>query len=113
MQVLNVLSSANKPKQESRVELPLYRRSVQKQNIRSGISLLPTTAEAKQWKGYGTTLKPGWEPCVMAMKPLSSTFAENAATYGVAGLNIEGSRIGTDIVGWGGGAPERTPGPRT
>jgi hypothetical protein len=62
----------------------------------------PVTEEAKKWNGYGTTLKPGWEPCILAMKDTISTFAENASTYGVAGLNIEGTRIGTDTVGWHG-----------
>ena len=46
------------------------------------------------WRGWGTGLKPAWEPIVVAMKPLDGTFAENAQRYGVAGLNIDGSRIG-------------------
>jgi hypothetical protein len=40
-------------------------------------------------------LKPAFEPVVLAMKPLAGTFAANALEHGVAGLNIDGARIGT------------------
>ena len=56
----------------------------------------PQTDFAKLWDGYGTALKPAWEPIIVAMKPLDGTFAQNAETHGVAGLNIDGGRIGTD-----------------
>lgn len=45
------------------------------------------------WRGWGTGLKPAWEPIVVAMKPLDGTFAENACTWGVAGLHVDGCRI--------------------
>jgi len=44
--------------------------------------------------GYGTALKPAWEGWILAMKPLDGTFAQNADKWGVAGLNIDDSRIG-------------------
>lgn len=56
----------------------------------------PATPEAATWEGWGSALKPAWEPCILAMKPLDGTFAENALRHGVAGLNIDGARIGTD-----------------
>lgn len=37
---------------------------------------------------------PAWEPVIMAMKPLDGTFADNAQRWGVAGLNVDGGRIG-------------------
>ncbi len=43
-----------------------------------------------------TSLVPNWEPIIVAMKPLDGTFAANAEKHGVAGLNIDGSRIGTE-----------------
>ena len=52
--------------------------------------------EADRFAGYGTALKPSWEPIIMAMKPIDSTFANNAIVHGVAGLNIDGSRIQTN-----------------
>ena len=56
----------------------------------------PATDLAKAWTGWANTLKPAWEPVTLAMKPLCGTLAHNAETWGVAGLNINGSRIGTD-----------------
>jgi site-specific DNA-methyltransferase (adenine-specific) len=64
----------------------------------------PATNEAKLWSGYGTALKPAWEPIIVAMKPLEGTYAENAQKWGVAGLNIDGSKIGVgDVITHGGG----------
>ncbi len=51
-----------------------------------------------KFKGWGTALKPAWEPIIVAMKPLDGTFAENAEKWGVAGLNVNGGRIGTETV---------------
>lgn len=36
------------------------------------------TDNAKAWDGYGTNLKPAYEPIIIAMKPLDGTYAENA-----------------------------------
>jgi site-specific DNA-methyltransferase (adenine-specific) len=55
----------------------------------------PATEAAKKWDGYGTALKPAWEPIILAMKPLDGTYAENALKWGVAGLNIDGCRVPT------------------
>ena len=57
---------------------------------------VPATSLAEVWEGYGTALKPAWEPIIVAMKPLDGTFAHNAERHGVAGLNIDGGRIGTE-----------------
>lgn len=56
---------------------------------------IPNTQQAKLFDGYGTALKPAVEEWVLAMKPIESTFAENALKYGVSGLNIDGCRIET------------------
>lgn len=50
--------------------------------------------EIKLWTGYGSAIKPSHEPIVLAMKPISGTFAQNALEYGVAGLNIDECRVG-------------------
>lgn len=54
----------------------------------------PITDIAHAWSGYGTALKPAWEPCIVAMKPLDGTFAGNAAKWGVAGINVAAGRVG-------------------
>jgi DNA modification methylase len=55
-----------------------------------------TTKEAKQWQGWGTALKPAHEPIVLARKPVEGTVANNVLTYGVGGINIDGTRVGTE-----------------
>jgi len=50
------------------------------------------------WEGYGTALKPAWEPIVIAMKSLDGTFINNAKRHGVAGINVANTRIGNDMV---------------
>jgi site-specific DNA-methyltransferase (adenine-specific) len=56
----------------------------------------PATPEATKWTGWAMALKPAFEPLVLAMKPLDGTIAHNALTWGVAGMNIDASRIGTE-----------------
>jgi site-specific DNA-methyltransferase (adenine-specific) len=54
---------------------------------------LPTTDEAKEWKGWGTCLKPAFEPVIVARKPFDGSLVENVLKYGVGGLNIDECRI--------------------
>ena len=68
---------------------------------RSGTTLditAPATEAAKQWNGFGTALKPSFEPVTVARKPLIGTVAENVLTHGTGGINIEGCRIGAESV---------------
>lgn len=50
-----------------------------------------------EWDGYGTGLKPAWEPIVWASKAIPGTYAQNAIDQGVAGLNIDGGRLGAGL----------------
>jgi site-specific DNA-methyltransferase (adenine-specific) len=58
----------------------------------------PSTLEAKQWEGWGTALKPAFEPIIFARKPIEGTVANNVLKWGTGGLNIDGSRIGTESI---------------
>jgi site-specific DNA-methyltransferase (adenine-specific) len=49
---------------------------------------------ANQWAGWGTALKPAWEPIIIARKPLEGIVAENVLKYGTGALNIDGCRVG-------------------
>jgi site-specific DNA-methyltransferase (adenine-specific) len=53
----------------------------------------PSTSEAQQWQGWGTALKPAFEPVIVARKPIEGTVASNVLKWGTGGLNIDGSRI--------------------
>lgn len=57
---------------------------------------------AMQWSGWGTGLKPAHEPIVMARKPFAGTVTGNVLQYGTGALNIDASRIGDGVFGWGG-----------
>jgi site-specific DNA-methyltransferase (adenine-specific) len=56
----------------------------------------PTTDRAKQWDGWGTALKPAWEPIILGRRPLEGTVAQNVLAHGVGGINIDGCRVGTE-----------------
>lgn len=46
----------------------------------------------------GTALKPAHEPIVMARKPLVGTVAANVLEHGTGALNIDGCRVGYELV---------------
>jgi site-specific DNA-methyltransferase (adenine-specific) len=49
--------------------------------------------QAKQWQGWGTSLKPAWEPIIVARKPLEGTVAKNAQRWGTGAINVDECRI--------------------
>lgn len=55
---------------------------------------LSISAVAKTFDGYGTALKPAYEPIIVAMRPLDGTFAQNAEKWGVGGINVDACRVG-------------------
>lgn len=56
----------------------------------------PATDAARQWQGWGTALKPAFEPIVLARKPLSEgTVAANVLRWRTGALNIDACRIET------------------
>jgi site-specific DNA-methyltransferase (adenine-specific) len=54
----------------------------------------PVSDDAKRWEGWGTALKPAFEPVIVARKPLVATVARNVLEYGTGAINIDGTRIG-------------------
>lgn len=56
----------------------------------------PYSKEAKKWDGWGTCLKPAWEPIIVARKPLEGTVAHNVMEYGTGAINIDGCRVPTN-----------------
>ena len=65
----------------------------------------PATPEAVRWNGWGTALKPAWEPIVLARKPLIGTVAQNVLEHGTGALNIDGCRVGTETMTEGRATP--------
>ena len=62
----------------------------------SGVMTAPATDAARQWQGWGTALKPSFEPVCVARKPLIGTVAANVLAHGTGALNIEACRVGTE-----------------
>ena len=62
----------------------------------------PASEAAKKWQGWGTCLKPAWEPIIMARKPLDGTVAHNVLEYGTGAINIDACRVAPtdDVSGW-------------
>ena len=63
-------------------------------NKKRAIFDTPATDDARAWQGYGTALKPAWEPVIVARKPLESTVARNCVEHGCGALNADGARVG-------------------
>ena len=53
----------------------------------------PSTDLAKQWDGWGTALKPSFEPIIVARKPFKGSLVDNVIEYGVGGINIDECRV--------------------
>ena len=55
----------------------------------------PATDAAREWEGWGTALKPAFEPVTLARKPLTGTVAANVLEHGTGALNIDACRVPT------------------
>lgn len=51
------------------------------------------TEEAKKWDGYGTALKPAFEPVIIARKPPENSTTDNVIKWGVGAININECRV--------------------
>ena len=53
------------------------------------------STESEDWDGWGTALKPAFEPIVLARKPLAEkTVARNVLTHGTGAINVDACRVG-------------------
>jgi hypothetical protein len=58
----------------------------------------PATPEAQQWAGWGTAIKPSFEPVTVARKPLGGrTVAANVLEFGTGAINVDACRIKPSI----------------
>lgn len=62
---------------------------------------IPDTELAQKWQGWGTCLKPSFEPIIVARKPFKGSLVDNVLKWGVGGLNIDECRVGIEKVGGG------------
>lgn len=53
---------------------------------------------SNEWGGWGTCLKPAYEPIVVAQKPTKTTIIDNVIKYRVGGINIDECRVGDETI---------------
>lgn len=51
-----------------------------------------------KWHGWGTALKPSFEPIIVARKPFKGSLVDNVIKNGVGGLNIDECRVGNELI---------------
>lgn len=56
----------------------------------------PSEDQSKEWEGWGTALKPGYEPILLCRKPLDGTVAANVLEHGTGAINIDACRVSVD-----------------
>lgn len=61
--------------------------------VEGGAMRRATTADAARFVGWDRALRPGWEPIIVAVKPLHGTVAENALAHGTGGLHVDACRL--------------------
>lgn len=49
-----------------------------------------------EWDGWGTSLKPAYEPIIVARKPFRGSLVDNVLEWGVGALNIDECRVGDE-----------------
>ncbi len=51
--------------------------------------------EGQRWEGFGTALKPAWEPMILARKPIrEKSIAAQVLATGTGAINVDGCRVG-------------------
>lgn len=53
----------------------------------------PSTEEGEAMRGWGTALKPAFEPILLARKPMEGSVGENTLMWGTGALNINAARV--------------------
>lgn len=86
-----------KPTTETLFNNPNEKRDLSKRSD-YGYVYKPQLQEAIRWQGWGTSLKPSYEPIIVARKPCEGTWVDNVLKWGVGGLNIDECRIGSEIL---------------
>ncbi|MFC7500901.1 DNA-methyltransferase [Nocardioides sp. GCM10030258] len=64
------------------------------QNLEQKRSTQGASDSSDTWEGWGTALKPAFEPIVFARVPLDGTVANNLTTHRTGAINIDGGRLG-------------------
>lgn len=73
--------------------------NLNEQQRKAGTGILAGEYDLKEaqneWNGWGTALKPSFEPIIVARKPFKGPLVDNVIKYGVGGINIDECRVAT------------------
>jgi len=58
----------------------------------------PIYEATNEWQGWGTALKPSFEPIIVARKPFKGSLVDNVIKNGVGGINIDECRVGSEVI---------------
>ena len=53
-----------------------------------------------KWQGWGTALKPSFEPIIVARKPFKGSLIDNVLKNRVGGINIDECRVGDEVISY-------------
>lgn len=74
------------------------RRLPAKSKQQKGDHVCVETVIGKLWAGYGSGLKPAWEPIYVARKPLGNTLVKTVMQHQTGALNVHGCRLEGGLV---------------
>ena len=72
-------------------EVEQGKRKIEYEQVKTEVEY--TTELGKKWQGWGTALKPSFEPIIVARKPFKGSLVDNVIEYGVGGINIDECRV--------------------
>lgn len=75
-------------------EVEQGKRKIEYEQVKTEVEY--TTELGKKWQGWGTALKPSFEPIIVARKPFKGSLVDNVIEYGVGGINIDECRVETN-----------------
>lgn len=58
----------------------------------------PIKKASNEWNGWGTALKPAYEPIIVARKPCEGSCIDNVLRYRTGAINIDECRVGDDLI---------------
>lgn len=66
-------------------------------NVAYDAAYEPQTAEAARWIGFNPSLKPAWEPILVAQRPREVTLGRNLLEHGTGALNAAACALDADM----------------
>ena len=90
----------SKPYSNQNITNGSFGKNIQRPRVNCNITA-PSTEEAQRWAGWGTALKPAYEPAILARKPIEEgSIARQVLSTGTGAINIDECRFGYGDPAW-------------